>query len=418
MLYNPRCDKVRDKTVRLQAEGPGERRDKMSTECQEKAERQLCANCGGTIKWNIAKQQLECASCRTPYVPETTVERVEEHDFDGYVQREGERVSFPEDTTIVCGGCGARIAVDEFCTATVCPMCGSTQLLEERQEAGVPPDGLIPFRIDRETAQQNFSRWVKSRWFAPNQLKRACQGGKLQGVYLPFWTFDAEVTTDYRGQGGNTHTYRDSKGNTHSRINWRPVRGTVGGHYDDLQVCAALNTASQVVEKVLPYNTWENTVPFSHSYLSGFLAEHYAIPATQAVETAKSQIRDGQIHEAEQDIRSHGFSHTRVDDINITYHSVTYKHVLLPAWTSAFTYNGKQYIYIVNGESGKVGGQRPYSIPKIAAAVAVGVAAAAALMFFFEGRQTSSAPHMDGAEPPQAVVCQAESPWQTWDQQF
>ena len=75
----------------------------MNTEHQEKVDRQVCANCGGTIKWNIAKQQLECASCRTPYVPETTVERVEEHDFDGYVQREGERVSFPEDATIVCG---------------------------------------------------------------------------------------------------------------------------------------------------------------------------------------------------------------------------------------------------------------------------------------------------------------------------
>ena len=201
----------------------------MQTEHQEKVDRQVCANCGGTIKWNIAKQRLECSACRTPYIAETTVQRVEEHDFEGYVQREGQRVSFPDTALIVCGTCGAQIAVDEHCTATVCPMCGSTQLLESRQEAGVPPDGVIPFRVDRETAQQNFAKWVKSRWFAPNRLKQAYQAGKLQGIYLPFWTFDAQVTSTYWGQGGNTHTVRDSKGNTRTEIHWRPIRGTVGG---------------------------------------------------------------------------------------------------------------------------------------------------------------------------------------------
>src|SRR5699024_6163837 len=113
----------------------------------------------------------------------------------------------------------------------------------------------------------------------------------------------------------------------------------------------------------------DNTLPFSPSYLSGFLAEHYAIPATQAVDTAKEQVRTDQINQAESDILSRGFSHARVSNINIEYHKITYKHVLLPAWSSAFAYNGKQYMYIINGESGRVGGQRPYSVPKIVAAV-------------------------------------------------
>lgn len=386
----------------------------MYTECQEKVDRQVCANCGGTIKWNIARQRLECAACRTPYQAETTVAQVEEHDFAGYTQREGRRVSFPDTAIIVCGGCGARIAVDEHCTATVCPMCGSTQLLESRQEAGVPPDGVIPFRVDRDTAQQNFAKWVKSRWFAPNRLKRAYQTGKLQGIYLPFWTFDAQVTSLYWGQGGNVHTVRDGSGKTRTQIRWRPVSGTVGGSYDDLQVCATQNSASQVVEKVLPYNTWENTRPFSPDYLSGFLAEHYAIPATQAVESAKAQIRTDQLNQAENDILSRGFSQARVNDINIDYHKITYKHVLLPAWTSAFAYNGKQYIYIINGESGKVGGQRPYSIVKIAAAVAAAAAAVTALVFLLTGASAPPALQTNVNEGTQAIVYQADSPWTGW----
>ena len=387
----------------------------MQTEHQEKVDRQVCANCGGTIKWNIAKQRLECSACRTPYIAETTVQRVEEHDFEGYVQREGQRVSFPDTAIIACGTCGAQIAVDEHCTATVCPMCGSTQLLESRQEAGVPPDGVIPFRVDRETAQQNFAKWVKSRWFAPNRLKQAYQAGELQGIYLPFWTFDAQVTSTYWGQGGNTHTVRDSKGNTRTEIHWRPVSGTVGGFYDDLQVCATMNSASQVVEKVLPYNTCDNTLPFSPSYLSGFLAEHYAIPATQAVDTAKEQVRANQIEQAENDIRSRGFTHARVSNINIEYHKITYKHVLLPAWSSAFAYNGKQYMYIINGESGKVGGQRPYSIPKIVAAVAAAAAAITAAVILLTGAAAPPALQAKENAQPQAVVIQEDSPWTAWE---
>ncbi len=386
----------------------------MDTQYREQIDRQLCANCGGTIKWNIAKQRLECASCRTPYQAETTVDKVEEHEFADYTRREGERVSFPETTIIACEGCGAQIAVDAHTTATVCPMCGSTQLLEARQEAGVPPDGVVPFRIDRETAQQNFSKWVKSRWFAPNRLKQAYQAGKLQGMYLPFWTFDAEVTSRYWGSGGTQHHVRDRDGKTRTEVRWRPVSGQVGGSYDDLQVCAAQNSASQVVEKVLPYNTVENTTPFSPSYLSGFLAERYAIPATQAVDSAQAQIQADQESRAEGEILSRGYSLARVDRVEVCYHRLTYKHVLLPAWTSAFSYKGKRYMYIINGESGKVGGQRPYSVPKILAAVGVAAAAFAAAVLLLSGEP---APRPVGeASQQEAVVCQGEFAWQAWDE--
>lgn len=381
----------------------------MDTEHQVKVDRHVCANCGGTIRWNITKQCLECSSCRTPYTAEATVDLVEEHDFYGYIQREEETLSFPDATIIVCGTCGAQIAVDEYCTATVCPMCGSTQLLESRQEVGVPPDGVIPFRVDRDTAQQNFSKWVKSRWFAPNRLKQAYQAGKLQGIYLPFCTFDAQVTSTYHGKGGKTHTVRDKEGKTRTEVLWEPVHGTICSFYNDLQVCATLNSASQVVEQVLPYNTSDNTIPFSPSYLSGFLAERYAIPATQAVDTAKETIYTSERNQARTNILSQGFSRAQLTSVHTEYHSITYKHVLLPAWVSAFSYNGKQYMYIINGESGKVGGQRPYSVPKIMAALAAAVAAITFIMLLLTGAAAPSSLHEEEVTPPQAILMQVDS---------
>lgn len=98
--------------------------------------------------------------------------------------------------------------------------------------------------------------------------------------------------------------------------------------------------------------------------------------------------------------------------MNIDYRRITYKHVLLPAWTSAFSYNGKQYMYIINGESGKVGGQRPYSVPKILAAVAAGAAAVIAAFLLLSGAAAPHEPEWGERAQPQTIVIQEASPWQ------
>ena len=133
------------------------------------------------------------------------------------------------------------------------------------------------------------------------------------------------------------------------------------------------------------------------------------------MDTAKEQVRANQIEQAENDIRSRGFTHARVSNINIEYHKITYKHVLLPAWSSAFAYNGKQYMYIINGESGKVGGQRPYSIPKIVAAVAAAAAAITAAVILLTGAAAPPALQAKENAQPQAVVIQEDSPWTAWE---
>ncbi|MDL2253135.1 transposase [Ruminococcaceae bacterium OttesenSCG-928-I18] len=359
-----------------------------------------CPNCGGTMKWSIPRQVFECVSCRTPGEVQTASDAVFEHPFEGYFQRVESEIAFPEQSFVVCQNCGAEVVFGETQTAAVCPMCSSSQVNLQKQVAGVPPDGIIPFKVDKPQAQENFKKWVKTRWFAPNKLKEAYQQGKLDGVYLPFWTFDADAEASYTGQGGKYVTRTDSEGKTYTETVWTPVSGHISASYDDIQVCAAQERAQQVIDSVLPYNTSVGSNPYAGAYLSGFEAERYAFGADQGVELAKQTMERDLHNKAEWDIQGMGYDTANVFTLNAQYHNIRYKHMLLPAWLSAFAFGGKQYLYVINGETGKVGGQRPYSIPKIIAACLVALAVVLFFILFFNDAEAA-------VPPPEAAMAQA-----------
>ena len=82
----------------------------------------------------------------------------------------------------------------------------------------------------------------------------------------------------------------------------------------------------------------------------------------------------------ERDVRFDiGGDRQRIHDIDTSITDVTFKHVLLPVWLAAYKYRGKTYRFVVNGQSGRVQGERPYSAWKIATAVALGLIIAAGI---------------------------------------
>jgi len=325
----------------------------------------ICPNCGATMKWNITKQQFECTACRVPGEIKTTYDKVIEHAFEGYFEREKGTVSFEEEICVICSTCGAEVAFDKNETATICSMCGSSHVAVSDQKNGVPPDGIIPFKIDKYQAQENFRKWIKKQWFAPNALKKSYQEGRLNGIYVPFWTYDAHAVGRYHGKGGHVRVEKGRDGKTRTHTTWHSVSGTVANSYDDIQVCATDKNVQIVIGNALPYNTSTGSKPYSNAYLSGFGAEKYAIKADDGFEEAKNIIERNLTAMAEREILGRGYDKASVHGIDVTYENVKYKHVLLPAWFSSFSYNGKNYLYIINGETGKVAGQRPYSAIKI-----------------------------------------------------
>ncbi len=345
------------------------------------AETCVCPSCGGVLKFDIKKEKYLCSSCGFEGTVQAVTDSIKEYRFDDYAEREAKSVPFEGMAESHCQNCGASIIFDKTTIASTCPMCGSTQIATAKQRAGIPPEGIVTFKIDKKDAERRFSEWVKKLWFAPNALKKSFQAGNLHGTYVPFWTYDAKVVSSYKGQGGENRTVTDSKGNRSTVTDWYSVSGIVSEEFDDIQICASSKTRAHVVDEILPFNTIGNLKPYAPQYMSGFSAELYSVKADEGFNYAKEQMEERMEELAIADIRKH-YDEARGVTLKSKYSQVTYKHVLLPVWTSAFAYGGKTYNYIINGETGKVSGQRPYSIPKIVAFVLVIIAIGVAIFMF------------------------------------
>lgn len=362
-----------------------------------RATRFVCDGCGGVLHFDIRRQEFLCSSCKAPKSMEMLLGTVQEHDFSQYSRREQVGEEFVGLASATCSNCGAETIFDAYDTATVCPMCKAPKIFAEKQISGVPPDGLVPFQIDKQDAGQCFHKWIRGLWFAPNRLKKAYHEGEMKGVYLPFWTYDASAIAHYSGMGGEQYITTDSKGNSQTKVRWYPVSGTVDSFFNDVQICASDPESKRLSEEILPFNTIHNTRRYSPEYLSGFFAEHYQVKADQGFEEAKDVMESELRNLAHTNILARGYDLAQVNGLDTSYHDVTYKHVLLPVWISAFSYSGKLYRYAINGETGKVSGQRPYSIPKIVAFVLLVAMVIGGLVYYFDYVE-DSAPFIDNQE--------------------
>lgn len=366
----------------------------------------LCPNCGGNLRYDIKRQLYCCESCGSPDQIVPLHEGVYEYPLNDYRSRETRDVAFQGTSCVSCQNCGAQIMFGQYDTATVCPMCGSTQVDVKKQESGIPPEGIVPFRLDQKEAQEKFHAWVKKRWFAPNSLKKSYQEGRLTGLYIPFWTYDAKADGWFTGRGGRTRTYRDKDGNTHTTTDWFPVSGPVGQFFNDIQICASEKSNSKYLNSILPYDTVNDIKPYSPQYISGFQAEKYALKADDGFHQAEQIIRGALENQAREAILSMGYSQAQVTSVRFTCSNVAYKHVLLPLWNAVFSHKGKVYQYLINGETGKVSGGRPYSAPKIVTAVLVALAILVGLFFLIESTDAYAADYHTPAAQVQSVDLQ------------
>ncbi|MCY4581205.1 MAG: hypothetical protein OXE50_00160 [Chloroflexi bacterium] len=360
----------------------------MTTETQ--AERSpddfSCEQCGSLLEFQPGKNMLVCGHCgfESP-LPESS-EEIEEIDFHERLASLESGEDLEEVTTVSCPSCGADFERDANLSSEECPFCGTTIVAEGGSHKQIKPRSLLPFKVERERARALFRRWVSKLWFAPNDFKkRARLDTTLSGMYVPHWTYDSSVTTEYTGQRG-VHYYvpvSTGKGTTMVRRTWwTPVSGTVDNTFDDVLVLASHSLPRKYMEKLEPWGL-PDLVPFQNEYMSGFRAESYQVGLEQGFAEARQQMDEPirqtirfQIGGDEQIIQ---WKHSEFNDI-------TFKHILLPVWISAYRYRNKPFRFLVNARTGEVQGERPWSWVKIlSAAAAAAVVLSGALIVIYEG---------------------------------
>ncbi len=349
-----------------------------------------CPNCGGVVSYDIKSRSFKCLSCGTVCEINPPKGSVDEYSINDYRVRERSSAALTGVAYAKCDSCGGEIYFDANETAKRCPMCGSAHIRAEVAQSGIAPEGIVPFRIDSDDAQQRFHKWVNKRWFAPNLLKKAYGEGALEGLFVPFWTYDADAMAEYSGQGGRTRIVRDRKGNTRTYTDWYPVSGRVYNTFNDVLVCASKKASGTLIESVGPFNTVSDIVPFTPEYLTGYLAERYSIDGISSFAAARASMESTLRSQCHSDIITKGFNTATVSRFTPKYKDVTYKSVLLPLYSASYGYQGKTYSYAINGQTGRVTGSYPKSALKITLAVIAAIIVLLGLYWLFGTYSESS----------------------------
>lgn len=331
-----------------------------------------CKNCGGKLKFAPGTIALKCPFCDTENVIDhaPTKGEVEELDYLEHLNDAANDANTIEQTLVKCHACAAETTFDPGLVADDCPFCGTPIVLDQQYlTTSIKPQYLLPFQQDHLAAREAFKTWLKTRWFAPNALKEYARRDKpLQGVYLPYWTYDSATYTRYSGRRGDVYyeTVRDGdETREERRISWTYVRGNVSRFFDDILVVATDSLPTRYIERLEPWGLY-HLAGYDERFISGFKAEHYQLPLAEGWSKAQHIANSVIQRDIRRDI---GGDEQEIHKQDTHWDDITFKHILLPVWTSSFSYSNKRYQIVINGQTGEVQGERPYSWIKITAAV-------------------------------------------------
>ena len=343
-----------------------------------------CDQCGADLRYRPGSFDLTCDHCgNTQAVAPIDAPPIEELDFRAAVEAELPQAEIEETRVLACSNCGAQVEYDERLHAKECPFCATPVVTDTGTHRHIKPKAVLPFALDENQARDAMTDWLGSLWFAPNGLQDyARKGRKMQGVYVPYWTFDADTKSTYSGQRGTVYYESrrvSSSGKTRTvrvqKVRWRSVSGRVARFFDDVVVLASKSLPKRFTDALEPWHL-ERLEPYTPEYLAGFRAEGYGIELLDGYNEARARMARVIERDVKFDI---GGDRQRIHDLKTQVRDVTFKHVLLPVWLAAYKYRGETYRFVVNGQTGKVQGERPWSAWKIAISVLLGLIVAGAI---------------------------------------
>ncbi len=358
-----------------------------------------CQQCGADLKFAPGANALKCPYCGSendiPAASRGLMDddqaHIRELEYEDYLRNAAPEGEMQEISTVKCQACAAETTLPPNTTAAECPFCGTSIVITTTTTKQIKPSALLPFKVTLKEAQEKFRKWVGGLWFAPSRLKKTAQLAEgIKGAYLPHWTYDALAETNYTGERGE-HYYvtetrtvtRDGKQVTEKvqvqKTRWHPARGHVRNTFDDVVVPASDSLPRPYVQALEPWDLGA-LAPYDDQFLSGFRAESYSVSLEQGFEHAKKIMATTIEQTIRQDI---GGDEQRIGRADSAYSGITFKHILLPLWISAYRYNNKIFRFLVNARTGEVQGERPWSWIKIAFAILVGIGIVVGLVLVF-----------------------------------
>ena len=329
-----------------------------------------CPSCGSELHYSAAHKKIACEYCGYQEEIDRSNDKIVEQSLaeaaskiEAFVPEEAGKKVFD------CSNCGSRIMVESELIRINCGFCGSENVnLEAFEHRYIKPVGIIPFYISREEAEKLFAAWIKKGWFHPNKLKQLASLEHLHGIYIPFWTYDAQTESQWSGEAGyhyyETKTvYVDGKQETRQvrKTRWRRHSGQLRHFFDDILVVASKRLSQKDINPIMPYRL-EELVNYDPRLMVNWEAELYDLEVDRGYKVA-DRIMDARIRQMCS--AQLGGDTQRNLRISSRKENQTFKHIVLPLWICSYLYQNKVYHFFINGQTGKVRGQKPVSWIKI-----------------------------------------------------
>ncbi len=350
-----------------------------------------CTDCGADLKYEPGTTSLTCEYCGAKNDIPAVDDDIEELDYEAFLNKETATADEMTINLVKCHVCAAESSLEPHVTSANCPYCDSSLVVEDAHEESVlKPKSLLPFKLKKDEAIAQFRKWIKKLWFAPNDLKKAVLSfDHFKGLYIPYWTYDSATHTNYTGQRGTYYYVTESYTTTENgktvrktrqvrKTRWSFTAGSINHFFDDVLVPASNSLPRKQVEALEPWDL-KNLEPFTPQYLSGFITEKYQVNLKAGFDRACNIMQSRIDTLIRQDI---GGDEQRILTKKTQYDDIKFKHLLLPAYVSAYNFKGKLYRFMVNARTGEVQGERPYSWIKITLAILIVLGIIAAFYFF------------------------------------
>lgn len=310
-----------------------------------------CPNCGNVLNFSPDFGTLYCEYCDSNFNIDHESQLNTKHNYNNFVKFDETFIN-----QFHCNSCGSNLSSIKDAKVKRCPNCGSNDLAITNNISFVP-DGVVPFKISKKRATENFYNWIKKRKFAPNDLKKLAKLGKLSGLYTPVWNFDCSTFTTYRGVGIDED--RDRNGNVHTHRH--PFSGKFNSEYKDVLMTANKRISNVTLNQLGNFGLNELKV-YNPQYLCGFIGSDIDFDIHSSYKNFVSFVENKDSFKAKS-----GHFYDRIESFssNTEILNPKFNYIYLPIWANYYTYKNKNYSCYINGYSGIVKGKAPKSFWKV-----------------------------------------------------
>ena len=322
-----------------------------------------CPCCNGALEFSSATQKMKCPYCDNEFDVQTLREMDEElkennddalewESAAGGQWQEGEAENL---RSYICQSCGGQIVSDLTTMASSCPYCDSPIVMKGQVKGELKPDYIIPFKLDKEAAKAGLNRHLQGKKLLPKVFKSQNHINEVKGIYVPYWLFDADVQANFTFKATKVRTWSDNNYNYRETSYYYAYRkGTMG--FDEIPVDGSTKMADDLMESLEPYDL-SAAVDFQTAYMAGYLADKYDVSAEESVARANERVKVS----TEETFRSTvtGYNSVTKEAGNISLKNGKAKYALYPVWLLNTTWQGKQYTFAMNGQTGKFVGDLP-----------------------------------------------------------